>query len=102
MSLNEVILRAEHHTNTHPRRIKRCHPLMLGPTTRKPQPKSPSWAWVSWATPWQDTFPKQDTKSPCTTGPSPTRRDRKSVVEGKRVYVRVDIGGRRSIKNKKK
>src|SRR3546814_16479642 len=29
-------------------------------------------------------------------------RDRKSVVEGKRVSVRVDLGGRRSIKKKKK
>src|SRR3546814_18338756 len=28
-------------------------------------------------------------------------KDRKSVVEGKRVSVRVDIGGRRSIKKKK-
>src|SRR3546814_20554795 len=28
-------------------------------------------------------------------------RDRKSVVEGQSVYVRVDIGGRRSIKKKK-
>src|SRR3546814_17561562 len=28
-------------------------------------------------------------------------RDRKSVVSGKRVSVRVDIGGRRSIKKKK-
>src|SRR3546814_20128454 len=30
------------------------------------------------------------------------QRDRKSVVEGKRVSVRVDIGGLRSIKKKKK
>src|SRR3546814_15600036 len=30
------------------------------------------------------------------------RRDRKSVVEGKRVSVRVDLGGRRSIKKKNK
>src|SRR3546814_19145904 len=29
------------------------------------------------------------------------KEDRKSVVEGKRVSVRVDIGGRRSIKKKK-
>src|SRR3546814_17579877 len=29
-------------------------------------------------------------------------RDRKSVVEGKRVAVRVDLGGRRSLKKKKK
>src|SRR3546814_12908115 len=29
------------------------------------------------------------------------RRDRKSVVEGKSVSVRVDLGGRRSIKKKK-
>src|SRR3546814_16214102 len=29
------------------------------------------------------------------------RRDRKSVVEGKRVYVRVDLGGRRTLKKKK-
>src|SRR3546814_15543210 len=29
-------------------------------------------------------------------------RDRKSVVRGKRVSVRVDLGGRRSIKKKKK
>src|SRR3546814_19508995 len=31
-----------------------------------------------------------------------TTGDRKSVVEGKRVSVRVDLGGRRSIKKKKK
>src|SRR3546814_13763907 len=30
------------------------------------------------------------------------RRDRKSVVEGKSVSVRVDLGGRRIINNKKK
>src|SRR3546814_16040606 len=30
------------------------------------------------------------------------RRDRKSVVEGKSVSVRVDIGGRRNIKKKNK
>src|SRR3546814_16983959 len=30
------------------------------------------------------------------------RLDRKSVVKGKRVSVRVDLGGRRSIKTKKK
>src|SRR3546814_15381188 len=30
------------------------------------------------------------------------REDRKSVVEGKRVSVRVDLGGRRIIQNKKK
>src|SRR3546814_13462122 len=30
-----------------------------------------------------------------------SRRDRKSVVEGKRVSVRVDLGGRRVIKTKK-
>src|SRR3546814_19106998 len=30
------------------------------------------------------------------------RRDRKRVVEGKRGYVRVEVGGRRSIKKKKK
>src|SRR3546814_20501537 len=30
------------------------------------------------------------------------RQDRKSVVEGRRVSVRVDIGGRRIIKKKKK
>src|SRR3546814_6067381 len=29
------------------------------------------------------------------------RQDRKSVVEGKSVYIRVDLGGRRSIKKKK-
>src|SRR3546814_14804783 len=29
------------------------------------------------------------------------RPDRKSVVQGKSVYVRVDLGGRRIIKNKK-
>src|SRR3546814_18667511 len=36
--------------------------------------------------------------------PSPSRQirvDRKSVVEGKRVSVRVDLGGRRIIKKKK-
>src|SRR3546814_13190486 len=32
----------------------------------------------------------------------PDPRDRKSVVEGKSVSVRVDIGGRRFIKKKKK
>src|SRR3546814_12808446 len=31
----------------------------------------------------------------------PTPQDRKGVVEGKRVYVRVDLGGRRCIKKKK-
>src|SRR3546814_13673285 len=30
------------------------------------------------------------------------RRDRKSVVEGTSVYVRVDLGGRRNIKTKTK
>src|SRR3546814_18469251 len=34
--------------------------------------------------------------------PSPTERDRKSVVQGKRVSVRVDLGGRRNIKKKNK
>src|SRR3546814_13691293 len=34
-------------------------------------------------------------------GPVPTR-DRKSVVEGKSVSVRVDLGGRRILKKKKK
>src|SRR3546814_14967136 len=34
-------------------------------------------------------------------GDGTRRRDRKSVVEGKRVSVRVDLGGRRNIKNKK-
>src|SRR3546814_11342586 len=34
----------------------------------------------------------------CANGPA----DRKSVVEGKSVSVRVDIGGRRTIKKKKK
>src|SRR3546814_19665482 len=32
----------------------------------------------------------------------PQRQDRKSVVEGKSVSVRVDLGGRRIIKKKKK
>src|SRR3546814_20616906 len=32
--------------------------------------------------------------------PDDARRDRKSVVEGKSVSVRVDLGGRRSIKKK--
>src|SRR3546814_12589572 len=32
----------------------------------------------------------------------PRAADRKSVVEGKRVSVRVDLGGRRAIKKKKK
>src|SRR3546814_3062894 len=31
---------------------------------------------------------------------APTERARKSVVQGKRVSVRVDLGGRRSIKKK--
>src|SRR3546814_16142486 len=36
-------------------------------------------------------------------GMKPTAyRERKSVVEGKSVYVRVDLGGRRCIKTKKK
>src|SRR3546814_14282514 len=34
-------------------------------------------------------------------GPGPVDVDRKSVVEGKRVSVRVDLGGRRIIKKKK-
>src|SRR3546814_17682849 len=34
--------------------------------------------------------------------PSLSVRDRKSVVSGKSVYVRVDLGGGRIIKNKKK
>src|SRR3546814_20848237 len=40
---------------------------------------------------------------PCQVGPSGTRTilDRKSVVEGKRVSVRVDPGGIRIIKKKK-
>src|SRR3546814_13894743 len=33
--------------------------------------------------------------------PSEQKRDRKSVVEGKSVSVRVDLGGRRVIKKKK-
>src|SRR3546814_13248830 len=33
--------------------------------------------------------------------PAVTERDRKSVVEGKSVTVRVDLGGRRSINKKK-
>src|SRR3546814_16925619 len=40
---------------------------------------------------------------PCASRPFPTRhlpQDRKSVVWGKRVSVRVDIGGRRIIKKK--
>src|SRR3546814_19282327 len=32
----------------------------------------------------------------------PQKEDRKSVVEGKRVEVRVDLGGRRRMKNTKK
>src|SRR3546814_12677011 len=36
-----------------------------------------------------------------TDGKARDRRDRKSVGEGKRVSVRVDLGGRRSIKKKK-
>src|SRR3546814_13419346 len=34
-------------------------------------------------------------------GKSPEEKDRKSVVEGKSVSVRVDLGGRRIIKKKK-
>src|SRR3546814_17062955 len=34
-------------------------------------------------------------------GPSPQAIDRKSVVSGKSVSVRVDLGGRRMIKQKK-
>src|SRR3546814_17490236 len=34
--------------------------------------------------------------------PRPVQQDRKSVVEGKSVSVRVDLGGRRIIKKKKK
>src|SRR3546814_20790372 len=33
--------------------------------------------------------------------PSPARKDRKSVVEGKTVLVRVDLGGRRNSKKKR-
>src|SRR3546814_12011669 len=37
-----------------------------------------------------------------TADPARRRRDRKSVVSGKSVYVRVDLAGRRHIKKKKK
>src|SRR3546814_13948054 len=39
--------------------------------------------------------------SPRTRRPRPCRSDRKSVVEGKSVYTRVDLGGRRIITKKK-
>src|SRR3546814_16476457 len=42
-----------------------------------------------------------DEQQRATTAPPPTP-DWKSVVEGKSVSVRVDLGGRRSIKKKKK
>src|SRR3546814_18131512 len=44
-----------------------------------------------------------DDRAPAHALPSmrwPSRRDRKSVVEGKNVSVRVDLGGRRIIKKK--
>src|SRR3546814_15020728 len=37
-----------------------------------------------------------------TTALKPIPRDRKSVVSGKSVFVRVDLGGRRRLKKKKK
>src|SRR3546814_12626814 len=41
-------------------------------------------------------------RSACASGGSPAEpRDRKSVVEGKSVSARVDLGGRRIIKKKK-
>src|SRR3546814_19371505 len=39
--------------------------------------------------------------SPAPVLPAPALSDRKSVVEGKRVSVRVDLGGRRNIKKTK-
>src|SRR3546814_17499197 len=39
--------------------------------------------------------------SPVATSISPTTVDRKSVVSGQRVSVRVDLGGRRILKKKK-
>src|SRR3546814_21151606 len=38
---------------------------------------------------------------PAVPGPGPDRRDRKSVVEGKMVSVRVELGGRRIVQTKK-
>src|SRR3546814_11775153 len=39
--------------------------------------------------------------SPATSSDLPTSEDRKSVVSGKRVSVRVDLGGRRILQKKK-
>src|SRR3546814_15648960 len=59
----------------------------------------------AWAA--QDTFRRHPPDSPLVTGHNqsarePRIRDRKSVVKGKSVSVRVDLVGRRRIKKKKK
>src|SRR3546814_15669704 len=61
---------------------------------------------VSWPWPWLCEPVKMVTepvglKRTCADSQRPTP-DRKSVVEGKSVSVRVDLGGRRIIKKKKK
>src|SRR3546814_14567896 len=64
-----------------------------------PAPFSPSRAWIS-PDAISRSMPVQAAKSP-KYFVSPRTEDRKSVVEGKSVSVRVDLGGRSHIKKKK-
>src|SRR3546814_13922621 len=61
-----------------------------------PPPPSPDSSW------WRPRAPHSEPSSPSPALLSTTPPDRKSVVEGKSVTGRVDLGGSRIIKKKKK
>src|SRR3546814_21182344 len=87
-------------------RINSC--VRCGKTAPEPARALCSDSW--YRTTWSFHMRRQESRwarvpAPCETAyqaPRPRQRDRKSVVEGKSVSVRVDPGGRRIIKKKKK